>query len=71
MYNQLKSSLFVSCRLEEEKKKLYGLQEELNGFRVWLEDAEEIASTPAEQGNELQLNELLEKVKVWFITFFN
>ncbi|XP_072270336.1 dystrophin isoform X1 [Pyxicephalus adspersus] len=50
-------------RLEEEKKKLYGLQEELNNFRVWLEDAEEIASTPAEQGNELQLNELLEKVK--------
>ncbi|XP_018416607.1 PREDICTED: dystrophin-like [Nanorana parkeri] len=49
--------------LEEEKKKLYGLQEELNNFRVWLEDAEEIASTQAEQGNEPQLNELLEKVK--------
>ncbi|XP_066434053.1 dystrophin isoform X1 [Eleutherodactylus coqui] len=50
-------------RLEEEKRKLYGLQEDLNKFRSWLEDAEEIANTPAEQGNELQLNELLEKVK--------
>ncbi|XP_075708850.1 dystrophin isoform X1 [Rhinoderma darwinii] len=51
-------------RLEEEKRKLYGLQEDLNKFRTWLEDAEEISKTPAEQGNELQLNELLEKVKV-------
>ncbi|XP_077338684.1 dystrophin isoform X2 [Lithobates pipiens] len=50
-------------RLEEEKKNLYGLQQELNNFQVWLEDAEKIANTPAEQGNELQLNELLEKVK--------
>ncbi|XP_071992014.1 dystrophin isoform X2 [Engystomops pustulosus] len=51
-------------RLEEEKRKLYGLQEDLNKFRTWLEDAEEIANTPAEQGNEIQLNELLGKVKV-------
>ncbi|XP_075056397.1 dystrophin isoform X4 [Mixophyes fleayi] len=50
-------------RLEEEKNKLYGLQEDLSKFRLWLEDAEKIASTPAEQGNELQLNELLEQVK--------
>ncbi|KAM3935036.1 dystrophin isoform 6-T6 [Leptodactylus fuscus] len=52
------------ARLEEEKRKLYGLQEDLNKFRTWLEDAEEIANTPAEQGNEIQLNELLEKIKV-------
>ncbi|XP_069827111.1 dystrophin isoform X11 [Dendropsophus ebraccatus] len=51
-------------RLEEEKRKLYGLQEDLNKFRTWLEDAEEVANTPAENGNELQLNELLGKVKV-------
>ncbi|XP_063809549.1 dystrophin isoform X8 [Pseudophryne corroboree] len=51
-------------RLEEEKNKLYGLHKDLNNFRFWLEDAEKIASTPAEQGNEIQLNELLEKVKL-------
>ncbi|XP_044140656.1 dystrophin isoform X4 [Bufo gargarizans] len=51
-------------KLEEEKRKLYGLQEDLNKFRTWLANAEEIANTPAEQGNEPQLNELLEKVKV-------
>uniref|UniRef100_A0A6I8QSI2 Dystrophin n=1 Tax=Xenopus tropicalis TaxID=8364 RepID=A0A6I8QSI2_XENTR len=50
-------------RLEEEKKKLYGLQEDLNKFCIWLEDAEGIARQPTEPGNELQLNELYEKVK--------
>ncbi|OCT92417.1 hypothetical protein XELAEV_18015477mg, partial [Xenopus laevis] len=50
-------------RLEEEKKTLYGLQEDLNKFGIWLEDAEGIAKQPTEPGNELQLNELLEKVK--------
>ncbi|KAM4797278.1 dystrophin [Rhinophrynus dorsalis] len=50
-------------RLEDEKKRLYILQEDLNKFSLWLEDAEEVASTPAEPGNELQLNDLLEKVK--------
>ncbi|CAH2223155.1 dystrophin isoform X1, partial [Pelobates cultripes] len=50
-------------RLEEEKKNLYGLQEDLNKFSVWLEDAEELVRSPTEPGNELQLNELLEKVK--------
>ncbi|XP_075446382.1 dystrophin isoform X4 [Ascaphus truei] len=50
-------------RLEDEKKKLYGLQEDLNKFSIWLEDAEDIAATPAKPGNEQQLNDLLEKVE--------
>ncbi|XP_053311035.1 dystrophin isoform X2 [Spea bombifrons] len=50
-------------RLEDEKKKLFGLQEDLNKFGIWLKDAEDVARTPAEPGNELQLNDLLERVK--------
>ncbi|XP_053563574.1 dystrophin isoform X5 [Bombina bombina] len=50
-------------RLEEEKKKLYGLQEDLNKFSIWLDDAEEVANAPPEPGNEQQLNDLLEEVK--------
>nr|XP_033805580.1 dystrophin isoform X6 [Geotrypetes seraphini] len=51
-------------RLEEEKITLLELQEDLNEFIFWLEEAESIVSLPLEPGNEQQLKDSLEKVKL-------
>ncbi|RXM31710.1 Dystrophin [Acipenser ruthenus] len=51
-------------RLEEEENILSELQEDLNEFICWLEEAESIAAIQPEPGNELQLKECLEKVKL-------
>lgn len=52
------------CRLEEEKNILSELQEDLNEFILWLEEADSIVGIPLEPGNEQQLKDSLEKVKV-------
>ncbi|XP_041114936.1 dystrophin isoform X1 [Polyodon spathula] len=51
-------------RLEEEENILSEFQEDLNEFICWLEEAESIAAIQLEPGNELQLKECLEKVKL-------
>ncbi|XP_025055994.1 dystrophin isoform X4 [Alligator sinensis] len=50
-------------RLEEEKNILSELQEGLNEFAFWLEEADRVAGIPSEPGNEEQLKDSLEKVK--------
>ncbi|KYO40201.1 hypothetical protein Y1Q_0000045 [Alligator mississippiensis] len=50
-------------RLEEEKNILSELQEGLNEFALWLEEADRVAGIPSEPGNEEQLKDSLEKVK--------
>lgn len=42
------------------------LQRDLNEFVLWLEEADTITSTPLAPGNEKQLREKLEQVKVIF-----
>ncbi|KAH1187470.1 hypothetical protein KIL84_020219, partial [Mauremys mutica] len=51
-------------RLEEEKNILSELQEDLNEFILWLEEADSIVGIPLELGNEQQLKDSLEKVKL-------
>ncbi|XP_051782196.1 dystrophin isoform X2 [Erpetoichthys calabaricus] len=51
-------------RVHEEKNILSGLQEDLNEFNFWLEEADSIAAIHLEPGNEQQLKDSLEKVKV-------
>ncbi|XP_048719602.2 dystrophin isoform X6 [Caretta caretta] len=51
-------------RLEEEKNILSELQEDLNEFILWLEEADSIVGIPLEPGNEQQLKDSLEKVKL-------
>ncbi|KAG2456401.1 DMD protein, partial [Polypterus senegalus] len=51
-------------RVQEEKNILSGLQEDLNEFNFWLEEADSIAAIHLEPGNEQQLKDSLEKVKV-------
>ena len=58
-----KTILFFS-RLEEQKNILSEFQRDLNEFVLWLEEADNISSIPLEPGNEQQLKEKLEEVKV-------
>lgn len=58
-----KTILFFS-RLEEQKNILSEFQRDLNEFVLWLEEAGNISSIPLEPGNEQQLKEKLEEVKV-------
>ncbi|XP_069060853.1 dystrophin isoform X1 [Pleurodeles waltl] len=51
-------------RLDEEKDNLNELQEYLNEFICWFEEAESIAGIPLEEGNDQQLKDSLEKVKL-------
>ncbi|XP_074850648.1 dystrophin isoform X3 [Carettochelys insculpta] len=51
-------------RLEEEKNILPELQEDLNEFILWLEEADSIVGIPLEPGNEQQLKDSFEKVKL-------
>nr|XP_014433950.1 dystrophin isoform X7 [Pelodiscus sinensis] len=51
-------------RLEEEKNILSELQEDLNEFILWLEEADSIVDIPLEPGNEQQLKDSFEKVKL-------
>lgn len=49
-------------RIEEQKNVLSEFQRDLNEFVLWLEEADNVANTPL--GNEQQLKETLEQVKV-------
>ncbi|XP_034505709.1 dystrophin isoform X7 [Ailuropoda melanoleuca] len=51
-------------RLEEQKNILSEFQRDVNEFVLWLEEADNIASIPLEPGNEQQLKEKLEQVKL-------
>ncbi|XP_012585751.1 PREDICTED: dystrophin isoform X6 [Condylura cristata] len=51
-------------RLEEQKNILSEFQRDLNEFVLWLEEADNISSIPVEPGNEQQLREKLEQVKL-------
>ncbi|XP_012494158.1 PREDICTED: dystrophin [Propithecus coquereli] len=51
-------------RLEEQKNILSEFQRDLNEFVLWLEEAANITSIPLEPGNEQQLKEKLEQVKL-------
>ncbi|XP_027389377.1 dystrophin isoform X6 [Bos indicus x Bos taurus] len=51
-------------RLEEQKNILSEFQRDLNEFVLWLEEAGNISSIPLEPGNEQQLKEKLEEVKL-------
>lgn len=51
-------------RLEEQRSIVSELQRDLNEFVLWLEEADTITSTPLAPGNEKQLKEKLEQVKL-------
>ncbi|XP_012612351.1 dystrophin isoform X9 [Microcebus murinus] len=51
-------------RLEEQKNILSEFQRDLNEFILWLEEADNVTSIPLEPGNEQQLKEKLEQVKL-------
>ncbi|XP_025713440.2 dystrophin isoform X2 [Callorhinus ursinus] len=51
-------------RLEEQKNILLEFQRDVNEFVLWLEEADNVASIPLEPGNEQQLKEKLEQVKL-------
>ncbi|XP_045850502.1 dystrophin isoform X9 [Meles meles] len=51
-------------RLEEQKNILSEFQRDVNEFVLWLQEADSIASIPLEPGNEQQLKEKLEQVKL-------
>ncbi|XP_006870206.1 PREDICTED: dystrophin-like isoform X2 [Chrysochloris asiatica] len=51
-------------RLEERKNILSEFQRDLNEFVLWLEEAGNITSIPLEPGNEQQLKEKLDQVKL-------
>ncbi|KAM5221589.1 dystrophin isoform 1-T1 [Ctenodactylus gundi] len=51
-------------RQEEQKNILSEFQRDLNEFALWLEEADNITSIPLELGNEQQLTEKLEEVKL-------
>ncbi|XP_074076386.1 dystrophin isoform X6 [Macrotis lagotis] len=51
-------------RLEEQKNILSEFEGDLNEFILWLKEAESIVSIPLEPGNEQQLKDILEKVKL-------
>ncbi|KAF3812963.1 hypothetical protein GH733_019305, partial [Mirounga leonina] len=51
-------------RLEEQKNILSEFQRDVDEFVLWLEEVDNVASIPLEPGNEQQLKEKLEQVKV-------
>nr|XP_045363191.1 dystrophin isoform X2 [Camelus bactrianus] len=51
-------------RLEEQKNILSEFQRDLNEFILWLEEADNITSSPLEPGNEQQLKGKLEEIKL-------
>uniref|UniRef100_A0A8D2LLG3 Dystrophin n=1 Tax=Varanus komodoensis TaxID=61221 RepID=A0A8D2LLG3_VARKO len=51
-------------RLEEEQNLLTELQHKLSNFISWLDDASSVADIPVEPGNEYQLKDTLQKVKL-------
>ncbi|XP_053748030.1 dystrophin isoform X12 [Panthera pardus] len=51
-------------RLEEQKNILSEFQRDVNEFVLWLEEADNIANIPLEPGNEQQLKQKLEQVKL-------
>nr|XP_034970279.1 dystrophin isoform X12 [Zootoca vivipara] len=51
-------------RLEEEQNLLTELQYNLNKFYLWLDEASSVAGIPVEPGNEYQLKDTLQKVKL-------
>ncbi|XP_061483366.1 dystrophin isoform X4 [Rhineura floridana] len=51
-------------RLEEEHNLLTELQYNLNKFILWLDEANSVAGIPVEPGNENQLKDTLQKVKL-------
>ncbi|XP_033003089.1 dystrophin isoform X3 [Lacerta agilis] len=51
-------------RLEEEQNLLTELQYNLNKFYLWLDEASSVAGSPVEPGNEYQLKDTLQKVKL-------
>uniref|UniRef100_A0A8C9P0X1 Dystrophin n=1 Tax=Spermophilus dauricus TaxID=99837 RepID=A0A8C9P0X1_SPEDA len=51
-------------RLEEQKNILSEFQRDLNEFALWLGEGDSITSIPLELGNEQQLKEKLEQVKL-------
>ncbi|KAF7251289.1 Dystrophin, partial [Varanus komodoensis] len=50
--------------LEEEQNLLTELQHKLSNFISWLDDASSVADIPVEPGNEYQLKDTLQKVKL-------
>nr|XP_034957314.1 dystrophin-like isoform X2 [Zootoca vivipara] len=50
--------------LEEEQNLLTELQYNLNKFYLWLDEASSVAGIPVEPGNEYQLKDTLQKVKL-------
>lgn len=55
---------FFFSRLEEQKNILSEFQRDLNEFIFWLEEVDNITTIAPEPGNEQQLKEKLEQVKV-------
>ncbi|XP_053057896.1 dystrophin isoform X11 [Acinonyx jubatus] len=51
-------------RLEEQKNILSEFQRDVNEFVLWLEEADNVANIPLEPGNEQQLKQKLEQVKL-------
>ncbi|XP_077783520.1 dystrophin isoform X7 [Podarcis muralis] len=51
-------------RLEEEQNLLTELQYNLNKFYLWLDEASSVVAIPVEPGNEYQLKDTLQKVKL-------
>ncbi|XP_053242945.1 dystrophin isoform X8 [Podarcis raffonei] len=51
-------------RLEEEQNLLTELQYNLNKFYLWLDEASSVVGIPVEPGNEYQLKDTLQKVKL-------
>ncbi|XP_032282528.1 dystrophin isoform X9 [Phoca vitulina] len=51
-------------RLEEQKNILSEFQRDVDEFVLWLEEVDNVASIPLEPGNEQQLKEKLEQVKL-------
>ncbi|XP_039104696.1 dystrophin-like [Hyaena hyaena] len=51
-------------RLEEQKNILSEFQRDVNEFVLWLEEADNVANIPLEPGNERQLKQKLEQVKL-------
>lgn len=56
--------ILLFCRLEEQKNIVSEFQRDLNEFIFWLEEVDNITTIGPEPGNEQQLKEKLEQVKV-------
>lgn len=55
---------FYNHRLDQEQNLLTELQYDLSKFILWLEEASSVTGIPLEPGNEHQLQDTLQKVKV-------